>query len=273
MKIGNREFDLQNHTYVMGILNVTPDSFSDGGKFNNIDAAMRQVEKMVDEGADIIDVGGESARPGYTVISSQEEIDRVVPVIEKIKSQFDVPVSIDSYKSAVASAAVEAGADLINDIWGLKRDPMMGKTVAKYDCPCCLMHNRAKAEYTDFLKEVFIDLKETIRLALESGISQDKIILDPGVGFAKSYEQNLDVLKYLEDFHQFGYPMLLATSRKSVIGNTLNLPVDERVEGTIVTTVMAAMKHYSFVRVHDVKENKRAIQMTEAIMKRSMFEI
>ena len=273
MKIGNREFDLQNHTYVMGILNVTPDSFSDGGKFNNIDAAMRQVEKMVDEGADIIDVGGESARPGYTVISSQEEIDRVVPVIEKIKSQFDVPVSIDSYKSAVASAAVEAGADLINDIWGLKRDPMMGKTVAKYGCPCCLMHNRAKAEYTDFLKEVFIDLKETIRLALESGISQDKIILDPGVGFAKSYEQNLDVLKYLEDFHQFGYPMLLATSRKSVIGNTLNLPVDERVEGTIVTTVMAAMKHYSFVRVHDVKENKRAIQMTEAIMKRSMFEI
>ena len=271
MIIGNKEFG--NHTYVMGILNVTPDSFSDGGKFNNIDSALKHTEQLINDGADIIDVGGESTRPGYTVISSQEEIDRVVPVIEKIKSQFDVPVSIDSYKSAVASAAVEAGADLINDIWGLKRDPMMGKTVAKYDCPCCLMHNRAKAEYTAFLKEVFIDLKETIRLALESGISQDKIILDPGVGFAKSYEQNLDVLKYLEDFHQFGYPMLLATSRKSVIGNTLNLPVDERVEGTIVTTVMAAMKHYSFVRVHDVKENKRAIQMTEAIMKRSMFEI
>ena len=273
MKIGNKEFDLSSHCYIMGILNVTPDSFSDGGKFNTLDAALKHTEEMIRDGADVIDIGGESTRPGHVVISEEEEIARETPVIEAVKTHVDIPVSIDTYKGKVALAALQAGADLVNDIWGFKHDPEVAAYTAKYNAACCLMHNRAKAEYTDFLKYVFIDLKETIRLALESGISQDKIILDPGVGFAKSYEQNLDVLKYLEDFHQFGYPMLLATSRKSVIGNTLNLPVDERVEGTIVTTVMAAMKHYSFVRVHDVKENKRAIQMTEAIMKRSMFEI
>lgn len=273
MIIGNRDFDIKNHTYVMGILNVTPDSFSDGGKFNDLDRARDQVEKMIAEGADIIDVGGESTRPGYTQISVKEEIERVVPVISMIKSHYDIPVSIDTYKSQVALAAIDAGADLVNDIWGLKRDPMMGKVIAKSGLACCLMHNRTQTSYTDFLKEVFIDLEETIRLALESGIANDRIILDPGVGFAKNYEQNLEVLHYLEDFHQFGFPMLLAASRKSVIGNTLNLPVDERVEGTVVTTVMATMKHYSFVRVHDVKENKRAIAMTEAIMNSSMFDI
>lgn len=272
MKIGKVDFDVRNNTYVMGILNVTPDSFSDGGKFNSIDSAKKQVEKMVSEGADIIDVGGESTRPGYTVISVQEEIDRVVPVIEMIKKDFDVPVSIDTYKSQVAASAISVGADLINDIWGLKKDPMMAKVIAKSGLPCCLMHNRTRIEYTDFLRDVFADLNETIRLAVEAGIDDEKIILDPGVGFAKTYEQNLQVLHYLEDFHQFGMPMLLAASKKSVIGNTLNLPVDERVEGTIVTTVMAAMKNYSFVRVHNVKENKRAIAMTKKIMDTNVFE-
>lgn len=271
MKIGNREFDIGKHTYVMGILNVTPDSFSDGGKYNTVDSAKAQVEKMLKEGVDIIDVGGESTRPGYVQVDVMEEINRVVPVISMIKSNYDVPVSIDTYKSQVAQAAIDEGVDLVNDIWGLKKDPMMGKTIAKSGLPCCLMHNRAGSKYKEFLKEVFLDLSETIRLALESGISSENIILDPGVGFAKSYEQDLEILRYLEDFHQFGYPMLLATSRKSVIGNTLNLSVGKRVEGTIVTTVMATMKRYSFVRVHDVKENKRAIAMTEAIMESSMF--
>lgn len=271
MKIGNREFDVRNHTYIMGILNVTPDSFSDGGKFNNIDNAKKQVEKMIFEGADLIDVGGESTRPGHTQISVEEEIERIAPVIKMIKSEFDVPVSIDTYKSLVAKAAIEEGADLINDIWGLKKDPLMAKTIAKSGLPCCLMHNRNGLEYNDFLTDVFRDLDESLRLAAEAGISNEKIILDPGVGFAKSYEQNLEILHYLEDFHRFGMPMLLATSRKSVIGNTLDLPVDQRVEGTLVTTVMAAMKRYSFVRVHDIKENKRAIDMTEAILNTSIF--
>lgn len=272
MRIGNSEFDLRNHIYIMGILNVTPDSFSDGGKYNDIDSARIQVEKMIEEGTDIIDVGGESTRPGHTAIDSAEEIDRVIPIISMIKSNYNIPVSIDTYKSWVAEAAIDAGADMINDIWGLKKDPMLGKIIAKSGLPCCLMHNRVAAQYTDFLKEVFIDIGETIRLALEAGISSDKIILDPGIGFAKDNEQNLEILRYLEDFHQFGYPLLLGASRKSVIGTALNLPTEERVEGTIVTTVMAAMKHYSFVRVHDVKENKRAVMMTEAIMNSSLFD-
>jgi len=273
MKIGSREFELRRHTYVMGILNVTPDSFSDGGKYNDLDNARLQVEKMIEEGADVIDIGGESTRPGYSMISVSEEIERVIPFISMIKSDYDIPISIDTYKSQVAEAAIDAGIDMINDVWGLKKDPMMGKVIAKSNLPCCLVHNRANVKYSDFLREVFLDLEETTRLALEAGISGDRIILDPGIGFAKNYEQNLEVLHYLEDFHQFGYPMLLAASRKSVIGNALNLPVGERVEGTVVTTVMAAMKHYSFVRVHDVKENKRAISMTNAIMNSTVFNV
>lgn len=271
VKIGNVDFDVKNNTYVMGILNVTPDSFSDGGKYDTIENAKYQVEKMIYEGAHIIDVGGESTRPGFKAVSVQEEIDRVIPVIEMIKRNFDIPVSVDTYKSKVAKEAVLAHVDLINDIWGLKKDPMMAKVIANSKLPCCLMHNRSQLEYNDFLRDVFADLNETIRLANEAGISSEKIILDPGVGFAKTYEQNLQILHYLEDFHQFGMPLLLAASKKSVIGNTLDLPVDERVEGTIVTTVMAAMKNYSFVRVHDVKENIRAIAMTKKIMNTNIF--
>ena len=189
MIIGNKKFG--NHTYVMGILNVTPDSFSDGGKFNNIDSALKHTEQLINDGADIIDVGGESARPNYTKISDEEEIERVVPVIEKIKADFDVPVSIDTYKSKVAAAAVGAGADLVNDIWGLKYDKNMAEVIAKSGAACCLMHNRERAEYNSFVEDVLDDLRETIAIAKKAGIADDKIILDPGVGFAKSYEQNL----------------------------------------------------------------------------------
>lgn len=264
MIIGNKEF--KNHTYIMGILNVTPDSFSDGGKYNNIDNALKHAEQLIKDGADIIDVGGESTRPGYVQISDDEEIERVVPIIEKIKSNFDVPVSVDTYKSAVAKSAISAGADLINDIWGLKYDEKMADIIAQSKTACCLMHNRKNTEYNDFVNDVANDLKETLDIAFGAGIDREKIMLDPGVGFAKSYEQNLSIINNLNRISGLGYPILLGTSRKSVIGLTLDLPSDKRLEGTIATSVMAVMKKCLFVRVHDVLENKRAITMTEAII-------
>ena len=267
MKIGDKEFQTQGHTYVMGILNVTPDSFSDGGRWNDRDKALRHVEEMVAQGADVIDVGGESTRPGYTLISDEEEISRVVPVIEAIKERFDVPVSLDTYKSAVAQAGIQAGADLINDIWGLKYDDKMAAVIANSGLPCCLMHNRKNTDYQDFMQDVAADLAETIRRAENAGIADEKIILDPGVGFAKSYEQNLEIINCLEELNMFGYPLLLGCSRKSVIGLTLDLPADQRIEGTLVTTVMGVIKGCMFVRVHDVLENVRAIKMAEAILR------
>ena len=268
MRIGSRDFATTGHTYIMGILNVTPDSFSDGGKFNQINAALKHAEEMIGDGADVIDIGGESTRPGYTKISDEEEIDRVVPVIEAVKKEFEIPISVDTYKSGVAEAAAQAGVDLINDIWGLKYDARMAEVIAKSGLACCLMHNRDNTEYRNFMEDVKQDLRETIALAKAAGIADDKIILDPGVGFAKSYENNLEVIRRLKEFHELKYPVLLGTSRKSVIGLTLDLPAAERVEGTIVTTVMAVEAGCMFVRVHDVKENHRAIQMAEAILDR-----
>ena len=265
MRIGKQEFDCKNSTYIMGILNVTPDSFSDGGSYQGRDAALFRVGEMIAEGAHIIDIGGESTRPGYTQITEQEEIERVAPIIEIIKKNYDIPISVDTYKSKVAKASILAGADLINDIWGLKYDSAMAEVIAKAGVACCLMHNRKEAVYSNFLKDVEADLKECVQIALDAGISQDKIILDPGVGFAKNYEQNLQIIKEMKSFGKLGYPLLLGTSRKSVIGLTLDLPVEERVEGTLVTTVMAVQDGYSFVRVHDIKANARVIRMTEAI--------
>jgi dihydropteroate synthase len=268
MKIGNHEFDIKNKTYIMGILNVTPDSFSDGGRFNEMDSALFHAEEMIRDGADIIDVGGESTRPGHTVITDGEEIERVVPVIERITAEFNVPVSIDTYKSRVAEAALDAGAVLVNDIWGLKKDPKMADIIAARNAVCCLMHNRQNTDYTDFVSDVMNDLNDSLKLAETAGISREKIILDPGVGFAKSYEQNLQIINNVDKLCEMGYPVLLAASRKSVIGLTLDLPKDQRLEGTLATTVMGVMKGCAFVRVHDIKENKRAILMTEAILGR-----
>lgn len=266
MKIGSRDFRRQGKTYVMGILNITPDSFSDGGKWNDMDNALFHVEEMLREGMDILDIGGESTRPGYTLLSDEEEISRVTPVLEAVKSRFDVPVSLDTYKSNVAKAGIEAGADLINDIWGLKYDNKIADVIAKSGLPCCLMHNRKEPDYTDFVQEVAADLAETLRLAEHAGIEAENIILDPGVGFGKTYEHNLQIINALEELRILDCPLLLGASRKSVIGLTLNLPVAERLEGTLVTTVIAVMKGCSFVRVHDIKENVRAIQMAEAIL-------
>lgn len=266
IQIGKRQFELGKHTYVMGILNVTPDSFSDGGNYITPDSAVERALKMIEEGADIIDVGGESTRPGAFPVSPEEQIERVMPVIAKLKKETDVPVSIDTYKAEVASEAVKAGCDMVNDIWALQDSALMAKVIADYDVACVLMHNRKNAEYTNFRREVMTDLSIYLDNALKSGISKDKIIIDPGIGFGKTYEQNLEIIRYMGDLHDFGYPILMGTSRKSVIGLTLDLPIFERVEGTIATTVLACVNKVDFVRVHDVKENVRAIRMTEAIL-------
>lgn len=266
MKIGNKIFEPSEKTFVMGILNVTPDSFSDGGSYTSIDTAMEQTEKMIQQGADIIDVGGESTRPGHVQIGDEEEIRRVVPIIREIKKKFDIPVSIDTYKSAVAKAALEAGADLLNDIWGFRYDEKMAELAAEYDVPVCLMHNRDNLDYDDFMEDVKKDLQISLDIAEKYGVKKENIMLDPGVGFGKTYEQNLIVMNHLEEIVDMGYPVLLGTSRKSVIGLTLDLPVDEREEGTLATSVLGAIKGCQFVRVHDVEKNVRALKMTDAIL-------
>lgn len=265
MRIGNREFENHGKTYVMGILNVTPDSFSDGGRWNTLDAALKHAQEMKEQGADILDIGGESTRPGYTKISCEEEIERVAPVIEAVKARIEIPISIDTYKAPVARAAIVAGADLINDIWGLKADSEMAALIAETGAACCLMHNRKEAVYNDYIPDVLTDLQESLTLADQAGIDRSRVILDPGIGFAKSLEQNLILMNHLEVLHTLGCPILLGTSRKSMIGLTLNLPSDQREEGTLVTTVMAVEKGCMFVRVHNVQANARAIRMTEAI--------
>lgn len=267
MIIGGRSFLRRGRTYVMGILNVTPDSFSDGGKWSGPEQALRRAEDMVAEGADMIDIGGESTRPGYAEVSPQEEIQRTAPVIEAIKARLDIPISLDTCKAEVARAGIAAGADLINDIRGLKRDGKMAEVIAESGLPCCLMHDRSNAEYVDLMPELLSDLRESLQLAGRAGIEKEKIILDPGVGFAKSYEQNLEVIGRLEQLHELGCPLLLGCSRKSVIGLTLDVPVDERLEGTLATTVIGVMKGCMFVRVHDIKPNVRAVRMTEAILR------
>ena len=266
MKIGNKEFILGERTYIMGILNATPDSFSDGGKFNTVDLAVKRAEQLIKDGADIIDVGGESTRPNFEAVSVEDEISRVVPVIKAIKEKFDITISIDTYKAATAEAAIKAGADIINDVWGFKKDKDMARVAAKYDVPCILMHNREPKAYKNLMGEVLSDLVESINIALEAGVKRENIILDPGIGFAKTYEENLIVMNNVEKIKDLGYPVLLGTSRKSMIGLTLDLTVDQRVEGTLATTVMGIMKGCEFIRVHDVLENKRVAVMTDKIL-------
>lgn len=266
MKIGNRNFLLGSRLFIMGILNVTPDSFSDGGRYNTVEAALSHGEKLVKEGADILDIGGESTRPGHQPVAFGEEIERIIPVIRALKKSFDVPISVDTYKSQVAEEAVKAGADMINDVWGFRYDGKMADVAGKYQIPVCLMHNRQEPAYHyDILEEVFKDLKESVRLGQQAGVLTSQMILDPGIGFGKTYEMNLYLLNHLKDFKELGFPLLLGTSRKSVIGKTLLLPEEEREEGTLATTLQACMCGWDFVRVHDVEKNKRAITMAEAI--------
>lgn len=275
MIIGSKNFDLNNgHSYIMGILNVTPDSFSDGGKYSDIDAALKQAQQMVEDGADIIDIGGESTRPGYTQISVEEELGRILPVIEKLKVNFDTPISVDTYKWNVADAVLNAGADMINDIWGLDypEDPEheMAKVCAKHDVPVCVMHNNSEkldCVNAEEFNNIFIpQLQNRINIAREAGIRDENIILDPGVGFAKGLNENKWSIPAIKNLKDLGYPVLLGISNKSIIGNISNLPVGERTEGTIALNVLGRTYGSDFFRVHDVRSNKRALEIADAIM-------
>lgn len=272
MQIGSRHFDLAHKSYIMGILNVTPDSFSDGGSFVSPDDALYRTEQMVRQGASIIDVGGESTRPGYRMISDQEEIERVIPVVERIHSEFDVALSLDTYKYEVAREGIAAGADMINDIWGLRWDDRLAGLIAREGVACCLMHNRKKPCSDHFFAHFCEDMEASLSIAREAGIATDKIILDPGIGFGKTYEQNLWLLRELGRMKRWGLPILLGTSRKSVIGITLDLPVGEREEATIATTVLGRRQGASLFRVHDVEKNIRALKMTDAILEAGLPE-
>lgn len=263
---GGVTLDFHKETIVMGILNVTPDSFSDGGKFNEIEAAVARAKQIVADGAKIIDVGGESTRPGYTLISDEEEIARVVPVIRAIRAEVNAVISIDTYKSAVAKAAVLAGAHVINDIWGAKRDPEIAKVAAEHGVPIILMHNRDNEEYTDFWLDSKQDIEESIQIAKAAGVPDEHVWLDPGIGFAKSTTQNIWMMQHLNDLVEMGYPVLLATSRKRLIGNVLNLPVDERMEGTGATVCYGVQLGCHMVRVHDVKEMTRMTKMMDVLI-------
>ncbi len=272
MKIGNREFDTANNVYLMGILNVTPDSFSDGGRFNHIDAAMFHAEQMILAGTDILDIGGESTRPGYTPISVSEEINRVLPVLEKLKTNFDIPLSLDSYKSEVVQAAGQY-IDMVNDIWGFRYDKThrMAEVTAKLNIPCCLMHNRKEHYYKDFWSDFMKDMREILDIAQSAGIKQDNIILDGGVGFQKTYEENLMVLNRTKDLCALGCPVMIAASNKSVVGLSIDKPVADRIFGTVATSVVGVMKGASFLRVHDIAANLDAIKMTKSIMEEAKW--
>lgn len=258
--------DYGKRTYIMGILNVTPDSFSDGGEFDSVEKALKHVKEMVEEGADMIDIGGESTRPGHTYVDSEEEIRRVVPVIKALRKEISLPMSIDTYKADVAEEALKLGVEMVNDVWGLRRDKNMANVIAKYDAEVCIMHNQDGTEYDKDIMEAIKDfLNESIKMALDAGVKKEKIVLDPGIGFGKTFEQNLEVLRRLGELKDLGYPILLGTSRKSVIGNVLHLEPKDRVEGTVATTVLGVRDGVDIVRVHDVTENLRAAKMADAI--------
>lgn len=266
IKAGKYTLSFAGRTLVMGILNVTPDSFSDGGKYHRVDLAVAHAEQMVRDGADIIDVGGESTRPGHQPVSVAEELRRTIPVIEALATRLDCPLSIDTSKSEVAQAAVEAGASIINDVWGAKRDPDIAKVAAQYQVPIVLMHNRTDLNYQSLMEDIRTDLLKSVEIALEHGVTKENIILDPGIGFAKNLEQNLTVMRNLEQIVDLGYPVLLGTSRKSMIGKVLKLPVDQRVEGTAATVALGIAKGCQIVRVHDVKEMVRVTRMMDAML-------
>lgn len=257
---------LGQRTLIMGILNVTPDSFSDGGRYDTVEAAIAKAWELVEDGADILDIGGESTRPGAEAVSLEEELRRVIPVIEAVSKEIKVPISVDTYKAEVGRRSLQAGAHILNDIWGFKKDAAMARIAAEYGCPVILMHNRQAAEYTDFLADVAADLQESVRIAREAGVDDSMMILDPGIGFAKDQAQNLYLLKHLAKITELGYPVLLGTSRKRVIRNVLGVPPEESEEGTAATVALGAAQGAAIMRVHDVKAMKRVALMTDAIL-------
>ncbi len=270
LDLGSWRLPLGKRTLVMGILNLTPDSFSDGGRFPGIDAAVTWAKEMAVAGADLIDIGGESTRPGNRPVPAEEELGRVLPVIRALQTSpdFNTPISIDTYKVSVAEAALKLGAVLINDVWGFKKEPGLARLAVRYGVPVCLMHNQENTVYDDLLPDVMASLQQSVGLALAAGVRPDQIFIDPGIGFGKDLEQNLEVMQRLEDFTGLGYPILLGTSRKSMIGKTLHLPEGDRKEGTAATVALGIAAGAAVVRVHDVREMVRVVRMTDAIVRR-----
>ena len=288
LTIANRTFDWGSRTYVMGILNITPDSFSGDGLESGADSlyrALSQAERFATAGADILDVGGESTRPGAAPVSAEEEKQRVIPVIKAITSELDIPVSIDTYKAEVAAAALDAGAHLVNDVWAFRADPELAALVAERGVPVILMHNRSNpanadlreklggryigVEYGNLIEDIKRELMESVEIGKKAGIENNSIILDPGIGFGKTVEQNLELLDRCGELRDLGYPLLVGPSRKSFIGYTLDLPPDQRVEGTAAAVAIAIARGADIVRVHDVEEMLRVVKMTDAIVRKT----
>ncbi len=268
LKFRDKKLELGKRTIIMGILNITPDSFSNGGEYIDIYKSIYHAQKMVEDGADIIDVGGESTRPGSKIVSIDEELGRVIPVIEELSQITNVPISIDTYKHEVAEAAILAGASIINDIWGLQKDKQMAVIAKKYNVPVIAMHNHDGNEYEkDIIEEIKMFFNKTLKIAKENNISKNMIILDPGIGFGKTYEQNIEIIQRLEELRELG-PILLGTSRKSTLGKILDLPPKDRIEGTLATTVIGIQKGVDIVRVHDVLENKRCAMVADKILRK-----
>jgi dihydropteroate synthase len=259
------KLELGRRTLIMGILNATPDSFSDGGRFDEVEAAVERAKQMAAEGADIIDIGGESTRPGHDPVPLEEELRRILPIIRAVREHVKLPISVDTYKAEAARQALEAGAHIVNDVWGFKRDPDLAAVAAKYGCPVILTHNRLTRDYSDFIPNVLSDLMESVQLAKAASIAEDLIWLDPGIGFAKDYDENLEMMGRLSDVAGLGFPVLLGTSRKTFIRRTLDVSADETVEGTGATVALGIAQGCQIVRVHDVLQMKLVSAMTDAI--------
>ena len=267
-----RKFSWGTKTFVMGIINATPDSFSGDGTALDLNASLLKAKEFIDYGVDVLDVGGESSRPSsiyneVTQIEVDQELERVIPVIEAIRSISDIPISIDTWKSEVAKEAINSGASIVNDIWGLKKDSNMSKLVAQNDVGLILTHNGTSSKYKDVVKETVSEIKNMICTALDNAISKHNIIIDPGFGFGKNPTQNLKILAHLDEYKEIGFPVLIGTSRKSTIGYVLDLPVEDRIEGTAATVAIAIAKNVDLIRVHDVKEMIRVAKMSDAIIR------
>jgi dihydropteroate synthase len=265
--IGGREFAWGARTYVMGVVNVTPDSFSGDGLARDVEAAVAQAARMAADAADIIDVGGESTRPGFEPVSAEEEIARTAPVIERLARELDVPVSIDSYKSEVVRAGLQAGAALVNDVHGFRRDPEVAAVAGEAGVPAVAMHNQRERDFRDTIGDVTAGLLESLRIAREAGLPEERVIVDPGFNFGWTNEQALELLRRLGELRTLGRPLLLGASRKSTIGAVLDLPVEERLEGTAATMALAVAAGVDIVRVHDVKEMSRVVRMADAVVR------
>jgi dihydropteroate synthase len=293
LKIGKHTFDWGTRTYVMGVLNVTPDSFSGDGiiaKGDAIEVSLEHARRFIGAGAAVLDVGGESTRPGSQPIEVEEERRRVIPVIQALVREFpDALISIDTYKSVIAQEALEAGAQIVNDVWALRADPELSRLVAKAQCPVILMHNRSNpasvevraklgkayigAEYVDLIEDVKRELMEGVELARRAGVDDERIILDPGIGFGKTVEHNLELINRLDEIRALGFPVLLGPSRKSFIGYTLDLPPDQRVEGTAAAVAVGIVRGADIVRVHDVELIARVAKMTDALVRRAKVTV